>query len=130
MKVALKLGFDNPVFGVGISHFLYHAAAYVPYSLDVHNVFLLIFSEVGLPALAVFVAIICYNFRLIGRLMKRKSSPEASQLGRILLVQQVGVIVNTMFIPVAYEVILWITLALPSIAVYAFREGAGREADG
>ncbi len=122
MKIALIMGFRSPLFGVGVNNFLYHANTFVPFSsMIVHNTPLEIFSDLGLPAFTVYVGIICNNFRVIRNLMRRRDDGEAAQLGRILLIQHVSVMINSMFIPVAFNSILWFLLALPTIAGYAYR---------
>lgn len=122
MKVALMMGLKHPFLGVGLDNFLYHAARFIPYQKMVHNVFLQVFSEVGIFALAVFLGIISYNLRIIRGLIRRSSDPEAAQLGRILLIHQFAVIFNAMFIPVAYENTFWFTLAIPAMARFAYRD--------
>ncbi len=120
MRVALILGSRNPLLGVGIGNFIRAASFYVPFGNVVHNATLQIFSELGIPGLAIFLAIICYNFRIIRALMRRRDDWEAAQVGRILMVQHVSVLVNSMFIPLSYQSIFWFTLALPSITRYAY----------
>ena len=61
-----------------------------------------------------------YSLRVTRGLMNLKGDPEAAQIGRLLLVQQAGVLVNSMFIPVSHHIILWLTMLLPTIAWYAF----------
>jgi O-antigen ligase len=118
--VALKLGLSHPVIGVGLENFMHAASFYIPYMNVVHNAILQIFSELGLAGLAVFAAIVFYNLRIISSFMRRRDDPDAAQLGRILLVHQLSVLVNSLFLPISYQVVLWFTLALPSIARYAF----------
>jgi hypothetical protein len=130
MKIALRLGFQNPLLGVGIDNFLPRAANFMPYRLTVHNAFLQVFSEMGIVALAVFVGIIANNFVIIRRLVTRRDDVEAAQLGRALLVQQTGMLATTMFLPGAYEMTFWFALALPAIGEYAYRRGASGEGAG
>lgn len=120
MRVALILGSKNPLLGVGIGNFIHAASFYVPFVNVVHNATLQVFSELGFPGLAVFLAIICYNIRVIRSLMRRRDDWEAAQAGRILLIQHVAVLVNSMFLPLSYQRIFWFTLALPSMARYAY----------
>jgi O-antigen ligase len=124
MRTALRLGLANPLFGVGIDNFIYRAAYFSPFRLVVHNTFLQIFAELGLVAFAVFMGIIAYNMVIIRRMMARRGDPEAAMIGRALLMQQIAVLVDAFFIPVAYDIILWFVLVLPAIAEYAYRRGA------
>jgi putative inorganic carbon (HCO3(-)) transporter len=120
MRTAFRLGIENPLLGVGIDNFICRAGYYIPFTLTVHNVFLQIFAELGIIALAVFIGIIVNNLLIIGRLMARHDYPEAALLGRALLMQQVAVLVTSLFIPLAYDIIFWLMLALPAIAEYAY----------
>ena len=119
--VASKLGAKNLVSGVGIGNFLYHAPRYMSYSFVAHNVPLMIFSELGVFALSVFIAIIVFNVKVLLRLAGRRHDREASLLGRMLLLQHAVVLTNAMFIPAMYDHALWYTLALPSFALFAYR---------
>ncbi len=129
MKVAVILGLKNPVFGVGMENYIFHASRYIPYGNVVHNSILQVFSETGFPGLLVLLAIIGYNFRILLQLAGAGEDPEAVSLGRVLLVQQSAVLFSSMFIPVAYNMVFWIMLALPSIArnVYLRRTRGSRE---
>ncbi len=125
LKIALILGLRNPFFGVGIGNFIYQAARYLPFTKVVHNAFLQIFSELGLPGLAVISTIFIRNILIIRSMMRSKMNRERARLGRFLMVQQVAVVVNAMFIPIAYEYIFWIWLVIPSLADAAYSEKTG-----
>jgi len=124
MKVAVILGLRNPVFGVGLENYIFHASRYIPYGNVVHNSILQVFSETGFPGLLVLLAIIGYNFRILLQLSGTGNDPEAVSLGRVLLVQQSAVLFSSMFIPVAYNMVFWIMLALPSIARSIYLRGS------
>ncbi len=129
MRVAFILGLRNPILGVGFDNFIYASSFYIPYTNVVHNAVLQIFSELGFSGLAVFAAIIIYNFHIMFSLMRMRGDPEAAQLGRILLVQHSAVLINSLFVPLAYERIFWFTLAIPSIARYAYVRSAVPKGD-
>jgi len=120
-RVALHLGAENPITGVGIGNFLYHAPHYTSFPLVVHNVPLLIFSELGVLAFGVFVAMIVVNVKMLLKLAGRRDDREASFLGRMLLLQHAAVLVNAMFIPALYDHSFWYMLAMPSFAAFAYR---------
>jgi O-antigen ligase len=128
-RTALRLGLEHPLLGVGMDSFLPSAAYFIPYSLAVHNVFLQMFADLGVVALSLFVAIIACNGRIIARLM-RSADAETAQMGRALLLQHVGVFASALFMPVAYEMMVWFTLALPAIAEHAYGSGAGADGAG
>jgi O-antigen ligase len=130
MRTALRLGLANPFLGVGIDNFLYHAAYFIPFRLAVHNTFLQIFAELGFAAFAILAGIIAYNMVIVRRMMARRGDPEAATIGRALLMQQIAVLVDAFFIPVAYDIVFWLMLVLPAIAEYAYRGGALTESGG
>jgi len=123
--VALRLGAENLLTGVGLGNFLYHSAYYASFPFTVHNVPLLIFSEIGLLALGLFVAMIVLNVRILRGLAGRRNDGEARLLGRMLLLQQAAVLVNALFLPAIYDHAFWYTLALPALAAFAYRSGPG-----
>jgi putative inorganic carbon (HCO3(-)) transporter len=127
MRVAFRLGLSHPLLGVGIDNFLPSAAYYLPVGLTVHNIFLQIFSELGLVALSLFIGIIICNFRIIRRMMKNGDDPEIAQIGRALLLQHIAMLVSSAFLPTAYEMIVWFMLALPAIAEHAYRSESRTE---
>jgi len=120
MKIALILGLKNPIFGVGLENFLYHAARYTSYGYVVHNSLLQVFSELGIPGLAVMITMLIYNFRLIAGLARDRTDTERSRLGRFLFVQQMTILFGSMTLPVAYDYVFWFTLFVPSMAFYAY----------
>ena len=123
-KVALQLAARYPVTGVGIGNYMHHAPHYTSFPLVVHNVPLLIFSELGVLALGVFIAMIVVNVRILSGLAKRRDDREAALLGRMLLLQHAAILVNSLFIPSMYEHAFWYTLALPAFAAVAYRRGS------
>ncbi len=125
LRVAFILGFENPVFGVGIGNFIYHSARFIPFTKVVHSAFLQIFSELGLPGLLVVSTIFIRNLFIIRSMMRSDSNGERAQLGRFLMVQQIAMAANAMFIPIGYEFIFWIPLVIPSLANLAYSEKAG-----
>ncbi len=120
MKIAFVLGLKNPVFGIGIENFLFYVNRSIPFGNFVHNSLLQVFSDLGLIAFTVVVSMIVYNFRIILFLARKKEDPEAALMGRILFIQQVAVVVNSMFLPVAFHMVFLLTLILPSIARYVY----------
>ena len=127
MKTALHLGLHNPLLGVGIGNYIAASTRHIPFGLVVHNVPLQAFAECGLPALGLLGAIVVLNLRAV-RDLARSADAEGRLLGRMLLVQQLAVIFNAMFLPVAYELTFWFMLALPTIARAAWRRPAARSA--
>jgi O-antigen ligase len=121
METALILGLKHPLLGVGFKNFMVHSASYIPYPFTVHNIILEILSTAGFPAVIAAFAIVTYNIRVIFRLISKKDDPEVSHLGRLLLVQHIGVFTIGMFIPGVCEFLFWITLFMPTIAGFAYQ---------
>jgi O-antigen ligase len=121
LEVAARLGLENPVFGAGIGNFIYQSSRFVPFMKVVHSAFLQIFSELGFPGLIVVSVIFVRNLAIL-RSMMRSHDPQRARLGRFMMVQQIAVAFNAMFIPVGYEFIFWLTLAVPSLADIAYSE--------
>jgi len=125
LKVAVILGLKNPVFGVGIGNFMHQSSRFLPFTKIVHNAFMQIFSELGLPGLLVVSTIFIRNIFVLRSMMSSDSNGERARLGRFLMVQQIAVATNAMFIPIGYEFIFWISLVIPSLANTAYSEKAG-----
>jgi len=124
MKVAVILGLKNPVFGIGIGNFIAEAARYLPFTKAVHNAYLQIFSEMGLPGFLIVSSIFIRNIFILRSMMRSKQNRERARIGRFLMIHQVAVTVTAMFIPIAYEFIFWLSLVIPSLANIAYSEKA------
>lgn len=120
IKSAIELGIRNPVFGVGLENFKARTVVFTTFNLTVHNAFLQVFTELGVLAFGLFIAVISYNIRVIRDLM-RQEDVETAYLGKILMIQLLAVLFNSMFIPAAYDFALWYALVLPSLAHCAYR---------
>ncbi|MDD3643087.1 MAG: hypothetical protein PHQ19_06470, partial [Candidatus Krumholzibacteria bacterium] len=75
-------------------------------------------------------ALVVWNFRVVGSMMRRSRDREAALLGRMLFVHQAAVLVNSMFIPALYEHVFWIALVLPTVARSAYLDRLGEGAPG
>lgn len=122
MKVAIILGLKNPVVGVGIGNFIAEASRYLPFTKAVHNAYLQIFSEMGLPGLLIVSSISIRNIFIIRSMMRSTRNRERAGIGRFLMIHQIAVTVTAMFIPIAYEFIFWLSLVIPSLANIAYSE--------
>jgi O-antigen ligase len=130
MKVALRLGIDHPLLGVGLGNFIPSSAYFIPHGVTVHNSFLQVLSELGLVAFSLFVGIVACNFRIIRRMMRNDGDPEIAQVGRSLCMQHIAMLVSSLFVPVFYDLIMWLMLAMPAIAEHAYGDGAAADGSG
>ncbi len=124
MRTAIRLGLSHPLFGVGVDNFIWQSAYYIPYKLTVHNTPLEIFASVGIPGFALYATIVAHNLIVLRRLMMRRGDPEAVLVGKMLFIQQVAVLIDSLFIPTSWDMIYWLTLGLPAIAGHAYRPAA------
>ena len=122
MKVAALLGLKNPVFGIGIGNFIAQASRYLPFKNAVHNAYLKVFSEMGVPGLLIVSSIFIRNIIIIRSMIRSDSDGDRARLGRFLMIQQIAVTVTAMFIPIAYEFIFWVPMVIPSLADIAYSE--------
>jgi O-antigen ligase len=113
LKYSIQYTLENPVFGVGPGQFpdqvwsrAKAVGKRVP-SMGTHNTFTQVSSEMGLPALIVYGAVLFTSFQLIFRLYKRTTDQPAMQeinnMAFCLLLILVIYSVSTMFHHVAYS---------------------------
>ncbi len=102
----------NPLFGVGYRMFM------EDYNLTAHNSYVLVSAEEGLVGLALWVAVIysCFKGLYILRLKKPQFNTYVSGIGASLA----GFLGAAFFLSRAYQVILYIMLALASSCIYTF----------
>ncbi len=68
IKASLEIIFQNPLFGIGLNNFVVVAKNYLPKVVDlyifqpVHNIYLLVFSELGLVGFVGIITIIYFVF--------------------------------------------------------------------
>jgi len=116
---ALRMIVDNPLIGVGPENFKDLSKAYtgLQQANIAHNMFLEIASEMGLPALIVFVLLLHSTFRTLGSTVRLAAvgTPETAELAAWsegLRSGLTGYVVAGCFISAEYEKILWITIFL------------------
>jgi O-antigen ligase len=127
MRVALRLGLAHPLLGVGMGNFIPSAAYFIPFGLNVHNVFLQIFADLGFVGISLFIGIVVYNIRIVLRMMKNGDDPEVALVGRALLMQHIAILVSSFFLPAFNDMNIWLMLALPAIAENAYRSESRTE---
>ena len=103
------------------------AAYFIPFGLNVHNVFLQIFADLGFVGISLFIGIVVYNIRIVLRMMKNGDDPEVALVGRALLMQHIAILVSSFFLPAFNDMNIWLMLALPAIAENAYRSESRTE---
>jgi len=118
----------NPVFGVGLRNFqvaegtISLQARRAERGLGVrwgaaHNTFVQIGAELGFPGLLLFVALLAYAFRALGRAARRfrteeYAGTEASRLAQTVMAALVGFVVGGFFLSLAYADLFYTLVAL------------------
>ncbi len=133
---------DYPVFGVGPGMFRYHYQDYAEQvglrvhigARESHNLFLGIAADLGLVGLAVFCAIVGLTLVWLHRERKRwlTRRPALSYLVAGYLFMLLAYLCTGLFLHLAYERFLWLTLALgaAAAAISAAEAAAESAADG
>jgi len=69
--VAIDMFVDNPVFGIGGGNFRYIAARYgITEGTALHNIYLMLLAEIGLPGFLLYMTAIALVYRAGGRLLR------------------------------------------------------------
>lgn len=110
-KVAFNMIRENPLLGVGPGSFNAESNKYdrtnqnISYSFPapVHNEFLLIASEIGLPALFLFLSVLIITFKRLYKITKSNSNPILTYLAIGFFCSWVGWCLHRM---IAYDYIL------------------------
>jgi hypothetical protein len=107
---ALEMFRANPVFGVGHSQFTEH------HHLTAHSSFLLPLSELGLPGVLLFTAIMYLSVKVPWAALRRYENDPAARVAKTwsmaLLASIVGLVVGAFFLSFTYHFVLWIHVAM------------------
>jgi len=138
-KVGLRIVRAHPVGGVGVGNSEHAAANYVlqpgvihrssliftSEPFPVHNTYLQVLAEMGVPGLLLFIAVIvvCLGCALrAARLAVQHRDVTMEALARAVFLALIGMLVADFFISVQYSKLLWTLLALcPAILAIARR---------
>ncbi len=113
-KAGLRMIESSPIFGIGLGRFKPSVESFENGG-DVkslaHNTYLEISAELGLPALAVFSAIIFYSLRTLDRLRRQTLRDKQIFLYNAVFsheVALVGLLVSSMFLTAEYQKNFWL----------------------
>jgi O-antigen ligase len=103
---------SRPVFGVGFMNFGVH------HDLASHSAFILCLSEMGLMGYLIWMSLLYTSFKGLRSLEKSAVETPYKKYARILKLSFVGFIVSALFLSQAYSPILYILLALITLAIH------------
>jgi O-antigen ligase len=139
-KVGLRIARAHPVGGVGVGNFEAASPEYAlrpggieraelifaPQPFPAHNTYLQVLAEMGVPGLALFLAVIaiCLACALrAARLWAQRQDVTMEALARAVFLALVGTLVADFFISVMYSKLLWALLALGPAMLAMARRG-------
>lgn len=116
---AIDMTFENPVLGKGFKMFPVYKGRYTEYDVpegDNHNMFLYLSSQMGLPALLLFLLIMWRLFRAGLEVYRRSPEPFAATIGMAAAAMVPAVLMTNMFgsrmVDIGVSVDVWVTLAV------------------
>jgi hypothetical protein len=116
LSAGMQMFQSNPLIGVGYDQFTDH------HILTAHNAYLLAVSELGLPGLVLFLAMVYLSFKICFVAVRRYAGREDAGVARTwamaMLAAACGVAVGSFFLSFTYHQVLWIYMGL-SGALYA-----------
>jgi len=128
-RKALMVGAFNammhyPLYGIGVGNFINYSG----YWREVHNAYLQMGAEGGIPSLVLYVLFLARGFANLRRIRKRKNlDPEIVLFAGALHSTLIGFVVGAMFGPEAYQLFSYIAVAKTSV-MWAIVEEGGADA--
>lgn len=139
-RVALRVGADQPIIGVGLNNFQEVSYKYVrrPGAIKVyllvdrpkvaHNMYLETYADTGLVGLALFMGFVASCLRaawLAGRRFEAEGDAGLEAIARAVLVGTIGFLAAAVFISSGVDKRLWLLLALgPALYALSLRRDA------
>jgi O-antigen ligase len=126
-SAAARMAADHPILGVGPGRFGVEAANYVlndPINIDkpvVHNSYLEVLAEGGVPTLVAFIALIVGSWRLLARARVRFRERHDRDGLRIVAATQASLvvaIVSANFLSVQITIPLWLLAGIAAVLAY------------
>jgi O-antigen ligase len=118
-QAGLSMVRAHPITGVGLGNFKPLVPQYsqmeIPPNSIAHNAYVEIAAEMGVPALLVFLGILCFSFRTLSRIHTRAFHSHIPLLWRTALGLQAGLVgssVAIFFVSGQYQKLLWLTIFL------------------
>lgn len=120
-QLGLRAVLDNPITGVGIDGFIYYNN---PYDLPVHNLFIQVASELGIPGLFFFLVLIGSLFI---RLVMAAWQARDSRIRSLLMALTIGygaTLLTQMGAPILLGTFFWLHVGLIEAAVLIHRSAS------
>ena len=103
MMIAVKTVLSDPIVGAGMGMNMLAMREARGEWRQVHNVYLEHAIDLGLPGLAIFLALFISCIRSVARIQQRNVSPELSSLAQGIQISLIAYAVAAMFHPVSYH---------------------------
>jgi O-antigen ligase len=127
----LNMILAHPITGVGLGNFKFSSTRYGASEGQLaHMTYLEVAAELGLPALAAFLAVFWTTLRSLNRsrqMATRLGRPDLESVALAMHIGLVGWLVSAIFLSAQYEKLLWFTVAL-SICLERLTTAAWRTA--
>ncbi|MBI3899531.1 MAG: O-antigen ligase family protein [Gammaproteobacteria bacterium] len=118
-KAAIEMTLESPILGKGFKAFPAFKDQYTEYYVreaDNHNMYLYICSQMGIPALVIFLLLLIKMYRLGGRLYRKGTEPFMRIIGMGAAAMVVAVLAINMFgsrmVSIEVDGYFWIMLAV------------------
>jgi len=114
-----------PLYGIGVSNFISYGGQW----REVHNAYLQMGAEGGVPALVLYLIFLARGFSNLRRIRKKQKTqtlhPEIVLFAGALHATLIGFVVGAMFGPEAYQLFAYIAVAKTSVIWALVEEGGG-----
>jgi putative inorganic carbon (HCO3(-)) transporter len=126
-KRAIELMITHPLLGVGIGQSVLALAETGMGGIDVHNVYLEVGVDLGVPGLIVYLFFLYYSLRSVReakRTLRARGNHQLHHLAQGLEISLIGFLVAAMFYPIAYNFFLYYVAGLAlAVKLLAQQEG-------
>ena len=131
LEQSIKYTFRFPVFGVGIGNFVVYNGSQLRQSdawLGTHNTYTQISSETGIPALALFLALLVVTFRhlkaIVSGLAKGRDNLELRRFARATMISILVFAFNGFFAHLGYQFLIYYIVGIAVGLWTIAREGS------
>lgn len=94
-----------------------------------HNLYLSIAAQLGIPALLIFLLLCGSSYATLQRLQRRGDNEEVRRMAIMLELGLVSFLLNSLFLPHEYQKYMWLLLAVPPALEWTLRQPARTDVD-